>query len=168
MNKGLQNPKGGLNMRPKRSWIADAFSFLFHQVLSTFGVVVLSAILIYTLWSIFHLVSPSADLGRASSLLTDTPGFPIQVVLGLALGFVLGKTRYRRVMEWVWILPFAILVFAIVFEPRNYSSLVAHFLGGGCRPSGHCFDQLLFTLPCFVSVSYSVGAKLGSSISSHE
>jgi hypothetical protein len=154
-------------MESKQSWIATTLSFLFHQVVSTVGVVVLSALFVTTLFSISHLIRPSF-LGRASLLLTETPGFPVQVVLGLALGFVLGKLMYRRVMMWVWVLPLAILIFAIVFEPRSYSSLFAHFLGGGCSPSGQCFDQLLFTLPCFASAFYAVGAKLARRVGSHK
>lgn len=139
-----------------------AVSLVVHQLISTIGVIILSALLTFLLYSVFRLIAPSFTTSGASWILTEVPGFPVQIAFGLIVGFVLGRYTRHRIMTRVWILPLTILCFAALFVPKVDSSLFSHFFGGGCSPSNRCFDQLLFTLPCVASAAYASGAKLAA------
>jgi hypothetical protein len=107
-------------------------------------------------------------------VLTQLPYFPIQILEGLWLGWVLGRRFTHRSMVWVWVLPTMILCYALIELPENpiaYTSAIAlaernrsvvsYFFGSGCKAEDRCIDQLIFTMPFYASVAYSVGALVG-------
>jgi hypothetical protein len=67
-------------------------------------------------------------------------------------------------MLWVWVIPLAILCYAVIaFEPKWKSVLVheswlPHYFGWGCLPTDHCLDQLVITMPFYAAAAYSIGA----------
>ncbi len=103
-------------------------------------------------------------------LLTETPFYPVQVVAGLCLGWVLCRRLQHRVMVWVWVLPAAILSYVLLttsalipawsaLSPAaSIQSRLSYYFGWGCRPSARCLDQLLITMPLYASFAYSLGA----------
>lgn len=136
-----------------------------HFAICMVGVIILSNLLIPSLYSLAHIWYPSVSSRQVHWILTEVHGFPVQAVVGLILGFVLAKYMRRKSMVWIWILPLAFLCIAILLSPRYYSSIFDHFFGSGCTPAGHCFDQLALTLPLVASAAYSLGAKLRRSTS---
>lgn len=95
-------------------------------------------------------------------ILTETPFFPIQILLGLVVGFWLSRRFGHRVMLWTWTVPALVLIAAILFLPPDFSSgELTHgerFFGWSCLPQNHCIDQLVVTMPFYSAVAYSVGA----------
>jgi hypothetical protein len=105
-------------------------------------------------------------------LVLQNPYFAVQVLVSLMLGLLLGARTPTQFTAWVWALPLAILLYALIFAPvlsfelasifdrPDLSSRLSHYLGYECRPSVHCMDQVFFTLPFYCAVAFSVGASM--------
>lgn len=130
------------------------WAFPFHQVLSTIGVLALAGVLTFVFTS-----SP-----RARGILTETPYFPVQIILAFFMGLVLPRFLRHWLMKWVWVLPFLILCVSFVLTPLPTVTKLDRFFGWGCRPEFGCFVQLAVTLPFYTAVSYSVAALLRAAI----
>jgi hypothetical protein len=148
--------------RPK-SIIFDVLVFLFHQLLSTIGVVAIAACIALSavplLKSLFGLV----DYQNVRSALTENHLYPVQMLFALLGGFLIARHWRQRSMLWVWILPAATLLVGFVVAAHHLSpgDRLAHFFGSGCQVRSGCFDQLVFTLPLYTAVVYSLGAWFG-------
>jgi hypothetical protein len=69
-------------------------------------------------------------------ILTETPFFPLQIFLGLVVGFWLSRRFAHSVMLWTWIVPALALIAAILFLPPSFSGVglarSARFFGWRC------------------------------------
>ena len=152
----------------RKSRTRTALSFVLHQLLSTLVVMPLAAFLTFAAAPLFRpfLASP-LNVHQVSAALTETPGFPIQVVLGFIVGATLGCWLKQKPAQWVWLLPvtvLAILFFTLPVSTLEHSSFferIHYFFGTGCQPSQRCFDQIVTTGPTLAAVSYSLGSFLG-------
>jgi len=135
------------------------FAFLFHQLISAEGVTLACTLTVSFLFSVFRR-SPR----EASWILTELPGFPIQVAAALIVGFVSWKVFRHTAMIYVWILPLSILcyLFLVLVSAQGLipAAAFSHFFGSTCHPSSHCFDQVVFALPAVTSMAYAVGGLL--------
>ncbi|HTS12018.1 MAG TPA: hypothetical protein VMH00_07870 [Candidatus Limnocylindrales bacterium] len=158
----------------RASVIRASLVFVMHQIGATFGVGIVASALLFSSFGLLHWLSPGVlTLHNASRLLTEVPYFPIQVVVGLWSGWFLGRRLWERAMLWVWVLPLLALCCMMIVMPhltlRSESILtqteplyrLSHYFGNGCNVKDGCFDQLMFTMPLYASVSYSIGALLG-------
>jgi len=161
--------KDSIKGRPgTRSRLGLVLVFSMHQVISTIGVLVVAGFLIFSSIPLIRLWQPTFGTRQARWILTETHYFPVQTVLALLLGGVIGVWSKNRAILWVWVLPFLFLSCAIVFSTRvsaaaGFSvdqSLMSRFFGCGCAPQNRCFDQLVFTLPFYTASCYSLGALL--------
>ena len=148
------------NLMMGRGVLRTIFGISVHFAICVIGVIILSNLLVSSLFSLAHIWYPYITLRQVHWILTEVHGFPVQAVVGLFLGFILAKYMCSKIMVWIWVLPLMFLCIAILFSPRYYSSIFDHFFGSGCNPAGHCFDQLGLTLPLIASVSYSLGAEI--------
>jgi hypothetical protein len=144
-----------------------ALSFLLHQVLSTIGTMILTAFLAF---SMSPVVQPFFDstitAHKVSVALTETPGFPLQVVFGFLSGMAMSYWLKQRQAQWVWVFPLTVLACALFWLPISALewgplARAEHFFGRGCQPRNHCFDQMMFTLPAIAAISYSLGTFFG-------
>jgi hypothetical protein len=142
--------------------------FALHQLIATIGVIVISGVVFDAVFGLLHAAISSTIGIRASWLLTELPGFPVQILLGIALGFLLARASLSRAALWVWVLPFLFLCFGAAFVVHPVGSISAHLFGSACKPVEHCFDQFLFTLPFLASLAYTAGAALARSRSPRE
>jgi hypothetical protein len=154
--------------------VKPALTLVLHQLIATYGVA-FTAPVIFSLGSkVLFLLGYSYSKRDFYSTMTETPYFPVQIVFALALGWLLGRSLRHRSMLWVWVLPLAVLCYAMIAirlpmaERASVLSgsfpghtLLSHFFGRGCRPANHCFDQVLITLPFYTSLAYSVGGLVG-------
>jgi hypothetical protein len=147
--------------------------YAFHQLLGTWGVAYLAA---FGLFASFDMLPNLANWKPSSAsvqwVLTENPFYPVQIVVGLCFGWMLGRRFNHRSMLWIWILPLAILVYAFAATPSlnprgsifslpdTLQSRISYYFGWGCQPRGRCLDQLLITMPFYASVAYSLGALL--------
>ncbi len=131
-----------------------------HQVMGTVGVIVLSGFICDALFGLVHYAMPSTAEMRASWLLSEIPGFPVQIFFGVAVGFVIARGTLSRAAVWVWVLPFLFLCFGAIIVVHPVGSRWGYLFGNGCKPAAHCFDQFLFTLPFVASLAYTGGAAL--------
>ena len=140
-----------------------------HLLIGTVGILFLANMGTFFLFKLAHSFYPSITVQQLRWMLTGIPGFPVQAIFGLIVGFVLAKYMRRTIMVWTWLLPMAFLCIRILFFVRDSSSVWDHFFGYGCSVNGHCFDQVALTLPLIASTAYSIGAKLrGAASGSHK
>jgi hypothetical protein len=132
--------------------------FLLHQVISTAGVIVISGVITFAVMPLLNAIGVSVS--RASWLLTEIPGFPLQSVAGILVGYLAERIAGSKSALWVWIVPGLFFCFGAFAIAPSKPSIVVHLLGSGCKPAEHCFDQLLFTLPFIASLGYTTGALL--------
>jgi hypothetical protein len=94
-------------------------------------------------------------------VLTETPYYSVQITIALIAGFALCKIRRILFTRWMWVLPFVLLLGALVFVrlPEGQSRL-NHFFGWGGLPQFHQGHEIVFTLPFYVSAAYSAMAFL--------
>jgi hypothetical protein len=138
--------------------VRAAGTFIAHLLCSTLGVLVSAAFLLFFEYGIIRIWNPLFTSTLASYTLTEIPGFPVQIVMGVMLGFVMGRRGRSRMIYWTWIVPLLCLLIAMAFAPSTSRPLLDHFFRDGCGPADGCIDQTALTLPFFASVAYSVGA----------
>jgi hypothetical protein len=144
----------------------DVLHFLGYLALSTLGVVGVAApVLTYSVVLSLHLFFPSLSTRTVHWILTETPYFPVQIVVGLLWGFQLGRCYQHRVMLWIWIVPALGIILLIQFAHLSVVVVsgvlltkTEHFFGWSCLPQNHCYDQTGFTLPLYAAAAYSIGA----------
>jgi hypothetical protein len=149
-----------------------------HQFIGTFGIGILAPWLVAASFDFLAFFGWRAPQKYTYLIVTENPYFPIQIGLGLFIGWRLSRRFRHRSMLWVWVLPFMALEYAFIRYPLGIlllgqsPSLIAiagsgvrqalwHYFGWGCRPVDRCLDQLWFTMPLYTSIAYSVGAALG-------
>lgn len=154
-------------------WVRSGLIFLMHQIFATEGVIWLTTLAAFLLTTsiaeVHETWARSALMGNIHRLLTNTPFFPIQIGVGAYLGCQLHLRWAHRSMLWVWILPGALLAYAVIaiptFSPWSTSpetGPLSHYFGWGCQADYRCYDQLTFTQPFYTSVAYALGALWAS------
>jgi hypothetical protein len=156
--------------RRGKSWIKPVLAFALHQFVATLGVLVAAPWLVVLGCDLLRMFGRTIYMRDVSWLLTETPYYPVQVVVALFLGRFLGFYLRHRSMVWVWVLPFLILSGLFIANARVFpldpgslsvlapSSRLSHFFGWGCLVQERSFDQLLVTMPFYAAVAYSLGA----------
>lgn len=146
------------------STLNRAFAPLMHQLIGTIGVLFLAALLT-TL--VFELPSPWGRMlagHDVAHVLTEIPYFPVQIVVGLLLGWAISDAFEHRSMLWIWVLPYAWLLYSFArLSPvlrMPFQERLSYFFGRGCRPENGCVSQVGITLPFYAAVAYSIGALL--------
>jgi hypothetical protein len=156
--------------------IRGALVFAMHQFIGTWGVAMAAVPLAFFSFEILRPLNPHLFASHnVHVLLTELPYFPMQIILALWSGWSFNRRFHHGSMLWVWVLPFLILCYAVVAVPtltpdQVFTSVVmqaggnqsafSHYFGSGCRVEDRCVDQLVITMPFYVSVSYSLGALL--------
>jgi hypothetical protein len=152
--------------------------FALHQVIGTWGIAFLAAFGLFESFDLLATISPWKPSVRfVHWILTENPFYPVQVITGLYFGWLLGRRLQDRSMLWIWILPLAILAYAlatiplvspymsVLLHPDSVQARVSFYFGWGCKPRERCFDQLFITMPFYASVAYSLGALLARNTS---
>ena len=145
--------------------------FAFHQFIGTWGIAFLAAFGLFEFFGILAEISPwKPSMRFVHWVLTENPFYPVQIVVGLYFGWLLGRRFQHRCMRWIWIFPLVILAYAfaathrpypsVLFPPDSVHTRASFFFGWGCQPREHCIAQLLITMPFYSSVAYSLGALL--------
>jgi hypothetical protein len=150
------------------------FIFAVHEFVGMWGIAFFAGV---GLASVFDFV-PDFGGWKPSMrfihwLLTENPFYPVQILAGLYLGWLLGRRFQHRSMLWIWVLPLAVLCYALIAvpilvpawtsilaRPSTIRSRLSYYFGWGCQPRAHCIDQLLITMPFYASAAYSLGALL--------
>jgi hypothetical protein len=146
--------------------------FLVHQLIGTWGIGVAAPLALILCSDIVRVFGVAVYMRGVHRILTETPYFPVQVLFGLFLGWLLARFLPHRSMLWVWIVPLGVLCCAVIAFPwtgqltipqyagLSSSSRFAHFFGWGCSPRNRCLDQLMITMPLYSASAYSLGAWL--------
>jgi hypothetical protein len=159
-------------MNPATSRTKATLLFAFHQIVGMWGISFLAGLGVMSLFDwLPDSVTWKPSMRFAHWLLTENPFYVVQIVTGVYLGWVLGRRLQHRFVVWVWVLPAAILSYALITvptlipewtsvlaRPRTIHSRLSYYFGWGCSPRVHCLDQLLITLPFYASAAYSIGA----------
>ncbi len=140
--------------------------FLAHLTVSWLGIpFAVAPFMAFTLIAFLHQIHPAVSFRAANWILTETPFFPTQILLGLTCGFLLGRRMRHQVMLWTWTVPALSLVLAVAFMPIGPVimpdlgiSRLGHFFGTSCLPQNHCLAQLIVTMPFYSAAAYSFGA----------
>jgi hypothetical protein len=153
--------------------------FTVHQFVGSYGIAFLAPWVVAAAFDVLRLFGKGYPMRVSTLILTGTPYFPVQIFLGLLLGFLIGRHFQHRIMTLVWIIPLISLAYAFVaiptltpnitpprFQAGVGESRLSHYFGWGCQPTSltHCLDQTLVTLPFYISIAYSLGALLAQKV----
>src|SRR5438105_3623225 len=92
------------------------------------------------------------------------PGFPLQVLCSIPLGYINAKMWKSHWIYFSWIGPAAFFIFyALSWHPPSvfagyWQQFASHFFGRNCTERD-CFDRFL-ALPLLTSLGYTVGVWL--------
>ena len=164
----------------KESRIRIVLSFAVHQFIGTWGAGVAIGWLVAFGGDFLRLFGKVFPMRDSYWILTETGYFPLQIAFAMFLGWLLGRDLRRRSMLWVWVIPFAILCYAVAAIPTVSPSLTPpamqagggqsrlwHYFGAGCRSEHRCLDQIIITMPFYAGTAYSIGAFLAPRIPSN-
>lgn len=156
-----------------RKLIQGALVSILHQWIGYFGIVILASSMTAYVFDVLRLFGKPYPSKTMYWILGGTPYFPVQICLGLVLGWMIGRRVRHWAMLWVWVLPLVYLVYAIfaiptlapnwippAFQAGIGESRWKHYFGWGCGGVRPCFDQNAFTLPFYCAAAYSVGALM--------
>jgi hypothetical protein len=146
--------------------------FAAHQLFGTLGIDIFAGFVAAYVTDLMHLVGRPVPTKTLLWVLTGTPFYPVQISVALTLGYLISRHTKQRVMLWVWVLPLAYLIYALIaiptlvphWIPPAYQAGVGesrfrHYFGWGCGPHP-CFDQNAITVLFYIAASYSIGALL--------
>jgi hypothetical protein len=122
------------------------------------------ALAIVTAFFTFSVVGPVGGTGRtASSLLTMNPFYPVQVAVGLAAGYIIGRHFDWPFARWTWVVPALLLLISTIFAPIPAGlSRIGYLFGwSGVPRRGTIPLQLAATMPFYLSAAYSLAAWKG-------
>jgi hypothetical protein len=132
--------------------------------MGTVGILIMSAVLTYSVLLPLHQVFPFLGARTVHWILTETPYFPVQIMVGLLCGFQLGRRYRHSAMLWIWSVPALAIILLMLFAPLTPVVIsgveitkAEHFFGWGCLPQNHCFEQVGLTLPFYAASAYSLG-----------
>jgi len=161
----------------KESHPRIALSFAIHQIIGTWGVAVTVPWMVAFGTDFVRLFGKAFQMSSSTWILTETGFFPMQIFFALFLGWLLGRDLRRRSMIWVWVIPFAIMCYAVAAVPTLTPSLTPlhlqsgigqsrlwHYFAPGCRSEYRCLDQVIVTMPFYAGVAYSIGALFAPKI----
>jgi hypothetical protein len=147
--------------------------FVLYQFIGIWGITFSATVVTELAFGILLLFGKHYSREYFYWIVSGRPYFPVQIGLGISLGWVFGRYLWHRSMVWVWVLPFAYLSYAFAaiptltpnllpteFQAGGGESRISHYFGWGCGPWNHCIDQGAVTLPFYVAASYSIGAFL--------
>jgi hypothetical protein len=82
--------------------LKHTFTFLVHELISTYGVIVGTAAASCETTSVLNVLTSLSRSLRPGWLLTEVPGFPLQMASALLTGFLLRRKRPHQATLWVW------------------------------------------------------------------
>jgi hypothetical protein len=143
------------------SFLAQASIGFTHLLVGSIGVGAATACALYATQAALHPFVPSFDHNRAARLLLTVPGFPLQALDGLVLGFLLARRLGGWISQFAWVAPFGLALSVWLSKPER-SILFEHFrFDGTCPAGGACFIKAIATLMIVSSTFYSLGAIVG-------
>jgi hypothetical protein len=155
----------------------NVLSFILHQYIGTVGVDIFAGFLVAYCFDVLGLFGMHFPSKIIFSILTGTPYYPVQIGLGLLLGWSIGRRVQHKAMLWVWVLPLTYLVYALIaiptlvpqWIPPKYQAGVGesrfrHYFGWGCGGVHPCFDQNAITVLFYIAAAYSIGALLARTV----
>jgi hypothetical protein len=158
-----------VRLSPKATWVS-VLVFVLHQIMGTYGVSFVASYIGTIAFELIGYFDRSFSMRSIHWILTETPYFPVQICFGFYCGWFLGRRIPHRFMTRVWVLPALLLSYCVLFVPTVNPRLtpmlyrtegpLSHYFGWGCNPQNRCLDQIVITLPFYVSVAYSLGAWL--------
>ena len=146
---------------PTRSFLVKAGIGVTHLLVGSIGVGAATACALDTTQAAMQPFVPTFDHHRAAQLLLMLPGYPLQALDSLVLGFVLAKRLGGWISRFAWVTPLGCAVLVWFNEPER-SIFFEHFrFDDTCRPGGPCFTKAMVTLMVVSSTFYSLGALVG-------
>jgi hypothetical protein len=141
-------------------WVGSA---ILYQVMGLIAAPMLSTILVYSIFSFAHIFAPAISMEWRGRLLTQTPGFPIQAVVGFLLGFTFGRyssPSKRRLMLWVWVLPLILFISALVSQPLNGSGMFGPYYPPEVHHQSTFLELMSWAILLIPSAAFAMGAKV--------
>jgi hypothetical protein len=104
------------------SFFAQALIGFTHLFVGSIGVGAATACALYATQAAVHPFLPIFDHDRAAWLLLTVPGYPLQALDGLVLGFLFAKRLGGWISQFGWVVPLGLAVLVWLNEPeRSYS-----------------------------------------------
>jgi hypothetical protein len=137
------------------------FQYLVEVFFATYGPMIASAMLIYTLFPVAKFADHNLNFWSFNRILS-LHYFPLQCALSALCGCKTKMSFKTPLTYWVWIGPTLFLASCMYRFPtgvfdNQWTVLASHFFGSQCRPP-QCFDQMRCTAPFLTSLAYMLGA----------
>jgi hypothetical protein len=134
--------------------------FVGHLALATYGVVILS--FLFGLVSSILIRPPNE---RFVDYVIIGPTFALPILLGLLIGYKLGRRMPPWASRLLWVPSFLLLAVGLYGDYKdgypNFGVQVwDNYFGAGCSASD-CAGEVLETAPLLSAIAYAVGAELG-------
>src|SRR5438105_5382216 len=111
---------GGIEQSTMYRILTKSLWFLIHFFIGAIGVPIAAAVLAYSVLLPLHEFFPSIGERTVHWILTETPYFPLQILVGFLWGFLISR-RYRHVaMLWTWAVPALAISLALLFAPLRH------------------------------------------------
>ena len=94
--------------------------FILHSLIGALNVPIAASVLRYSiLLSVqqFYLSMAVSAGNQMHWILVQTPYFLAKILIGLLLGFQMGRHYRNRVMIWTWIVPALSIAWSLLFAP---------------------------------------------------
>jgi hypothetical protein len=126
----------------------DFFIFVMHQFIGTWGVAIIVPFMVAESFAMLQPISPRLfNSHEVHWVATELPYFPMQIVVGLWVGWSLGRRLNHRSMLWVWVLPLLILCFAVAALPTLTPDQLSLSLQAGVVNLGSLIISARDTVP---------------------
>jgi hypothetical protein len=147
--------------------------FAIHQVIVLWVIVLSAPIIAAQVFNLLRLLGWQRAGSAYHWLVSGNPYFPASVVIALLLGWLLGRSFRDPSMQWIWVVPSAVMLYVLTsiptlipnlvrpeFQARVGQSPFLHYFGWNCGLGNYCLDQTSITRPFYTSVAYSLAAML--------
>jgi hypothetical protein len=141
-------------------WVGSA---ILYQVIGLIAAPVMSGVLVYSFVSLLHGLQPAISLEWRSRLLTQTPGFPVQAVVGFLFGVWFGRfspPSKRKLMVWVWVLPLILFISVLLIQPLNGSGMFGKFYPPEAHHKSTFLELMSWLILVIPSAAFALGAKV--------
>jgi hypothetical protein len=143
------------------SFLTQASLGFAHLMVGSIGVAAATACALYATQEAVHPLVPSFDHKCAARVLLTVPGYPLQALNGLVLGFLLAKRLGGWLSQFAWVVPLGLAVLVWLNEPGRSIFFEPLRFDGTCAAGGACFTKAIATLMIVSSSFYSLGAVVG-------
>jgi hypothetical protein len=135
--------------------------YLCHAALASYGVLAINFVIEFLIGEMV------GSYNRFLDYVFFGPTFLIPVLMGLIIGYYLGKSLPALSSRLIFLIPLFLMAYEVwisvkygLHDGTALKNITDNFFGVNCSAS-ECLGELVNTAPLFSSVAYAIGAEIG-------